>query len=307
MALITRAVAVLALLSTAFVLPVSAGLDEHNYAVGRHHGRAGPHRLPTGENELVARSSVGRPSKKKAMSWTASAKSMKHFAQSGQIGIVYNWQPNPPSGVYGIPGASQLWGMESLTQFRKVRGNYKYLMGPNEYNLHQPAGSGLSVGEVVTLWRNEIQPWSAKGHYLVAPSVTSAPNGITLMQQFFDELGGVGASKANAISLHMYTTDIGTMKTYVTQMHNALGNLDVWLSEFGCQDFAKGESCNEAQAIAFMQEVLQFCEETEWIVMCAPFGFMTGAEAQQWGLSSATALMDAQGNPTPLGEVFINF
>jgi len=113
----------------------------------------------------------------------------------------------------------------------------------------------MSVSDVVKLWNEEIRPYGA-GKILVSPSVTTATDGLSQMQEFFSTCGGndncgvcvsiplfpldiltdlYPLDQVSLLSLHYYGNKAGDLIDYVTKMHNALPNLPVWLSEFSCQ------------------------------------------------------------------------
>jgi hypothetical protein len=117
-----RAVTVLAFFSAALISTATAASISPNLARDERHNTHHRHHQ------------VSRSTKHfKGLSWTGSTEHIEPFAKAG-VTVVYNWQPVPPAGLskYGLEGASQLWGEKSVTEFRKVRSEYKYLMGPNE-------------------------------------------------------------------------------------------------------------------------------------------------------------------------------
>jgi len=113
----------------------------------------------------------------------------------------------------------------------------------------------MSVPDVVKLWNAEIRPYGT-GKLLVSPSVTTATDGLSQLQQFFSTCGGTDncgvcvliqlflniiltdlfpLDQVDIISLHYYGNQASDLITYVTKMHNSLPNLPIWLSEYSCQ------------------------------------------------------------------------
>jgi len=236
---------------------------------------------------------------KKGLAWGGEAKYMHNFVNEN-IAYVYNWGPKPPQG-HGPTSASMLWGYKDLVAFRQTRENYKILMGPNEFNLGSQAD--LSVPQVVKLWNAEIRPYK-KGRTLVAPSVTSAPNGLTQMQEFFSQCGahdGEPHCGVDVLSLHYYSHEAKDLIAYVTKMHNELFGIDVWLSEFACESFTGKGACTDQESWAFMEAVVEFCENTSWIVGYFPYGFMSNLG----NVNSVNSLYFSDGTPTALGKYFL--
>ena len=95
----------------------------------------------------------------------------------------------------------------------------------------------------------------SKGKFLVCPSVTTAPSGISELKEFFNTCGGndncgVCASintiifldfdglcmldQCDVLSAHYYGTESSGFITYVTELHNTF-NMNVWVTETACQ------------------------------------------------------------------------
>jgi len=330
MAVLTRIVAAVALVSILFADIAGASASDH-YARAAHHARSlakrAPHvkpaRLlegrgkrcrsdPTSSHSPVrhhtsstnaaeqtpSRSSLGGT--KKGLAWAAPVQDIDPFLP--HVNYIYNWGATPPI-VPNHESASMLWGYKNLAAFRKARDNYPILMGPNEFNL--AAQADMSVSSVVQLWNDEIRPYGKKGKYLVSPSVTSADSGLPDMRQFFKECGPNQDGEedncgVNAISLHYYSNSAEDLVAYLTKWHDAFG-LDIWLTEFACFNFSGGNGpCTNSQVWAFMEGVIKFAEKTPWIKMYSPFGF----ENDLGNVDNNDALL-SNGEPTALGKYYL--
>jgi len=242
----------------------------------------------------------GNPSsggKKKALAWGGSTDELAAFVND-HVGYIYNWREDPPQ-QSGLQAASMLWGYKNLDGFRQKRAQYPILMGPNEFNLGSQAA--MSVSDVVSLWNAEVRPYGG-GKTLVSPSVTTAPDGLSQLQQFFSTCGGTDNCGVHVISAHYYGNKASDLIDYLTKMHNALPFSPIWLSEFSCQPFDGQGDCSQDQAWAFMEGVVKFCETTDWIWAYAPYGLMKDLG----NVNPVNALMDSNGKPTALGQYFLD-
>jgi len=191
-----------------------------------------------------------------------------------------------------------LWGPEYLQRFTEVRANYPVWMGPNEPNLSSQAN--MAVGDLVTFWNTYIR-WPGQGKTLICPAITTAPEGKTYMQEFFKQCGGNDNCGCECLNLHPYYKNPADLIAYVTDMHNTF-NMPICITEFACQNFYGDESdATMGEVWAFMTEVLKFFETTSWVILYAPFGF-----EYPLSIGPNNALMDANGNPTPLGRYFLD-
>jgi len=192
-----------------------------------------------------------------------------------------------------------LWGQKNLAQFRANREKYKFLMGVNEFNLD--AQANLGVADVIKLWNDEIRPYK-DGRVLIAPSVTTAPSGISELQKFFDGCGGNDKCGVDMTSAHVYGKTPDDVISYCTTLHTTFG-LPVFVSEFSCQSFAGKGDCNAGEAEVFLKGVSEWAESTEWIKFYAPFGVMKDLG----NVNQVNALMSSSGKPTPLGSWWLNY
>jgi hypothetical protein len=48
----------------------------------------------------------------------------------------------------------------------------------------------MTAAQGAKVWNEQIRPYGLKGHTLISPAVTSAPSGITWMDDFFHGCGG---------------------------------------------------------------------------------------------------------------------
>jgi len=245
---------------------------------------------------------TGNPSLKKGLAWSASNSELRNFLQYGNIKYIYNWGANPPQ-EYGLTAACMLWSRtQNLDAFKENAPNYPILMGPNEINLASQAN--MAAEDVVSLWNQYIRPYAGK-KILVSPSVTSADSGPIELKKILDTCGDADGRPNcgfDYISLHYYGKTSQDLITYITKTYNALNNIPVWLSEFGCMDFANDATCTDEEVTTFMQEVSAWCESTEWIAMYSPYGFSDGG----LGVVNNYMPLIEDGKPSSLAKLFLD-
>jgi hypothetical protein len=235
-------------------------------------------------------------SSKKGLAWSGTNAQIPHFVNNDVV-VIYNWGANPPV-ADGLIGCSMLWGNKNLAAFRQYRDKYDCIMGMNEVNLGSQ--SGLSVGSAVALWNDEVRPLGLQGKTLICPSVTTASDGIPYLQSFFKQCKEKNDGQENcgcsALSAHVYDTSVDKVKSYLTTLHSTF-NMPIYMSELACMTFYDEAGCSNPEA--FMTEIMQFCQETSWMMLCSPYGF-----APSYG--GDVSLISGSGEPTSLGQAFLN-
>jgi hypothetical protein len=128
----------------------------------------------------------------------------------------------------------------------------------------------MNVDQGVELWNQYIAPLTGKGYKTFAsPATTSAPNGLDWITDF---LGRNLNVQPNVITIHWYDKGVQKFKDYVVDWYNKTGQRTIWVTEYACQDFNKGEQCSEGEIWDFLKETTQWMDQTPWIGAYAPFG-----------------------------------
>jgi len=223
---------------------------------------------------------------------------------------VYNWGAKPPTNwnKYGLQFVCQLRDgkSSSIEAFEKESPHHTYWMAMNEINLPAPSGSGLSAGAAASLYKRVMQTGCKSGkHYCIAPSVTTANGATNILKQFFNDLGGVKNSGIVALSAHPYDSDVKKVIAYVQSLHEEFG-LDIWITETACHAFyGAHQTCTVSESKAFLKALMAWANETDYVVIVIPFGWMSGPKAAQWGVGSEIALLNDANEPTELALSFL--
>jgi hypothetical protein len=192
-----------------------------------------------------------------------------------------------------------LWGPKQLSQFKSlVKAGYAdCVLGFNEPN--QAGQSDLDPAYAAQLWIDNIQPLKALGYTLVSPAPTNAPSGKKWLQDFLKACNG--KCTFDAVAVHFYGTDPNAMIEYLVDMHNTFG-VNIWPTEFACQNFSGGAQCSMDQVWKFFQTVKQWMEGQSWI----DYYFAFGTLYDMGNVNPLNQLLGGDGNPTALGRYYIS-
>ncbi|KAI0886331.1 glycoside hydrolase family 128 protein [Annulohypoxylon maeteangense] len=167
---------------------------------------------------------------------------------------------------------------------------------------NEPELNGISAADAVAKWRSSMLPLRQKyGAKLVAPGISSAPNGATWLQSFMGMLAA--NEKPDYLNLHFYTLqnsastqEVQYAKTYFTDKHNQY-KLPIIVGEIA--------SINRDgnQVVTFTKQMSSWFDGQSWIAEYGFFGVST--QVVNSFVSPAAQMLDANGNWTPLGKWWI--
>jgi hypothetical protein len=225
---------------------------------------------------------------------------LPHFV-TPKVGPIMTWSPYYPGNAksLGLIPCPMLWGPKQIGDFQRlvVQGYANVVLAFNEPN--QQGQSDLDPGYAAQLWKQYIQPLKDKGYALITPACTNAPSGKIWMRAFMDACDGC---QFDGLALHWYGTDPQQMIQYLQDMHNTF-NLDIWPTEFACEDFSgTGSQCSSDQVWNFMTTVKNFMDATSWVAHYFAFG----ALSDMGNVNPLNKLLGSNGYPTPLGSFYIN-
>ncbi|KAI0078714.1 hypothetical protein K474DRAFT_1582441, partial [Panus rudis PR-1116 ss-1] len=224
--------------------------------------------------------------------------SLKNFITKN-TGALYTWGPTCPDNS-PLPCYHMLWGDKQTADFDKAvkgaPGKSNVILGFNEPN--QAGQSDMTAQHGCELWKQHIQPKKAAGYTLVSPATTSAPSGMTWMKDFMKCCTGC---TIDAVAVHWYGLDADAFIKYLEQWHNAF-NKPILVTEYAVQDFGGGKQATLDEINAFHKKVGPYMLKQSWVAKFFPFGFMHDMN----NVNPKNQLMDAKGNPTPLGKMIIN-
>jgi hypothetical protein len=225
-------------------------------------------------------------------------------AVSGKTCWLYNWSPSPPSQaqlsglkfvpMYWGPGSDHAESFSSNVLYSDT--NYGLALAMNEVN--EPSQSNLDVWTGASLWRQYLLPLRQKGYYIISPSTTSAPTGITWMQNWLAQLGG--DELPNALALHWYGTSFNDFTGYVSSFHNAFPGYKLWITEFACTDFSGQNIWCDVPSFAAQAEA--WINSQDYIEAAFPFGLVTSMV----GVQEENRLMNWDGSLTGVGNEYLH-
>lgn len=172
------------------------------------------------------------------------------------------------------------------------------LLGYNEPDAKSQGN--LSVEKALNYWKS----LEEQGLLLCSPSCVHPDK--EWMTEF---MAGVKKNnlRVDYIGVHSYRgTDVNSFKELLKKTYLAYDKRPIIVTEFAVADWnAKSPEQNRHSpeaVLKFMQEILPWMEEQDWIVGYAWFSFQPTSSA-----GSSSALFDVQGNLTQLGEFYSNF
>jgi hypothetical protein len=219
---------------------------------------------------------------------------------NGEQRFLYTWAPTVPASAksLGFTTVPMLWGDRQIDVFTQtvVKGFATHVMGMNEPN--QSGQSDMSPEHGAYLWKTYIQPLRYQGYTLVSPATTSAPDGLTWIQNMLNACNG--DCTFDIIALHWYDTTFAKFQTYVELWHNTF-NKPIWITEFACQNFNGGAQPSNAQIWSFYEQATAWMDSTDYIESYMPFGFLDDMD----NVNPADSLFSGSGL-SDLGWMFAN-
>lgn len=127
----------------------------------------------------------------------------------------------------------------------------------------------MDIGTGAWMWNTYIAPLASQGYQILgSPATTSAPDGLTWIQGWLDQV----SVKPNVICVHWYDVGFENFQTYVQNFYDNTGRRTIWVTEFACQNFNGGAQCSMDQIWDFVNRATQWMDQTDWIGGYAPFG-----------------------------------
>lgn len=223
-------------------------------------------------------------------------------AITGRTCYYYNWSSwaADSSLTPGLQFVPMFWGGDHIDDWSSnilYSGNtYHAALGMNEVN--QAGQANIDPGTGAGWWRQYMLPLRQNhGTYLISPSTTSAPDGITWMQNWMGQLGD--SEKPNALAFHWYGYSFTDLQNYVNQFANTFPGYKLWLTEFACTDFTgQGIWCDVP---SFASQAASFLDNHPAIEVYFPFGFVGSMS----GVQEENRLMNGDGTVTAVGWEYL--
>ncbi|KAK4686425.1 hypothetical protein P7C73_g3703, partial [Tremellales sp. Uapishka_1] len=218
----------------------------------------------------------------------------------------YTWSPDNvgSADTLGLEFVPMLWGPNQVSDWWAQQSNWnsnvKSALFFNEPN--EGSQCNVAASDAVSYWMNDFLPVrSSKGLALGGAATTSAPSGLQWIQDFSSACTNAGNSAADCkmdfVPIHYYYTDVDNFQNYVSNFHQKTG-LDIWITEYACQDYNGGAQCSTSQVWNFHQSMSAWFDEQDYIVRYSPFGVMENMQ----GVNADNALMSSSGSITDLGS-----
>jgi hypothetical protein len=205
----------------------------------------------------------------------------------------YNWstQGTSKSGIEFVP---MFWGSKSLSS--AIPSASAFLLTFNEPNFK--AQSNLTAAQAASAWPT-IQS-KAAGLPIVGPGMNYCGpadqcNGTDPYKYLTDFFAACAGCQVDYVAVHWYNCDLPSLKDYLETGANLPGfeqfGKPLWLTEFSCDPNA-----TVAQQEAYMRAAIPYLESNPKVFRYSWFSADPIPNAK---------LMNADGSPTALGEVYI--
>lgn len=221
----------------------------------------------------------------------------------------YSWSPHSckQNDDLGLEFVPMLWGAKQVSDWHAAADSWpssvKNALFINEPNQHDQAG--IDIYGALPLWINDFLPKSrARGLRIGSAAPTSAPDGVEWVVNFYkycmEQNGNDDAKcKADFAPVHYYDVDVTAFQNYLVNFHQQVG-VNLWVTEYACQNFNGGAQCDDGQTWDFHQKMAAYMDGQDWIERYAPFGMMRNMQ----GVEQNNALMDPNGQVTALGKFY---
>jgi len=276
----------------------SSGADAGNGGAdpgsgGTHAGNGGAGTSGSGPSAGMAGASIGATGNCKRGIAANTAPGAAFFPA---LAWRYNWSPKRTGTDVGIEFTPMVWGSADVNA--TLPAGSKYLLTFNEPNFH--AQSNLTAAQAASYWPMLEAKASALGIPLVSPGMNFCGpaadcNGTSPYQYLKDFFAACQGCKVDYVAVHWYNCDLPSLKDYLEPGGNLEGfeqfGKPIWLTEFSC-----GPTSSVAQQEAYMRAAIPYLNENPNVFRYSWFSADPIPSAK---------LMNADGSPTALGQVYI--
>ncbi|KAH6658129.1 glycosyl hydrolase catalytic core-domain-containing protein [Truncatella angustata] len=243
-------------------------------------------------------------SSKRGLCWPVDNKdSVTSFTRPGtKVSWLYNWSPDPqPNTTSGmLEFVPMQWNHVNIDELggKLQSSGARTLLGFNEPELGDQ--SNMSVELAAREWVRCIEPLRKAGVRAGSPGISSAPHGVGWLRDFLAAIRA-GGSDVDFYCLHWYGEALGGFYDHIWSAYHQLGpDRPVWITEFACTNWSRDAPLPREHVEEFARESARYLDTLEWVERYAWFGPMrdTGTVGR-WA-----AMLDAEGNVTPLGRAY---
>ncbi|KAI1758130.1 glycoside hydrolase family 128 protein [Xylaria castorea] len=161
---------------------------------------------------------------------------------------------------------------------------------------NEPERSGISPEQARDIWYKQMLPLrKTKGKKLGSPAVASDENGQKWIEKF---MSLVSSDLPDFLCLHYYSNSADEAIKYIENMHNKWPKLKVMVTEIACTDR------NYQAVLGFTVKICNWMDTKDYIFEYGLFDFQR--KVADGFVSPAAQLMDANGNFTELGKMYVH-
>ena len=164
--------------------------------------------------------------------------------------------------LWGRPSTSSNSGQNDTGFLNSVSGQIKtgttnitHVLGFNEPDMSSYGGSGIAPSDAAQIWMQQIEPLARLGVELGSPACSSAPSGISWMQDF---LAACKNCTIDFMAVHFYGNFEG-LASHVGQYVGTF-NKTVWVTEFA---YAHADL---ADSQSFFNQSISFLDRNPWVL-----------------------------------------
>lgn len=242
------------------------------------------------------------PSSKRGLCWpTSNTDPVFPFTKPGsKISWLYNWSPTPTLNASSLDFTPMQWNHIAIDDLasKAQASNATAILAFNEPEL--PDQSNMTPELAASEWLRCIEPLRQKGIRCGSPGISSAPQGITWLQDFLRRIRAQN-SDVDFLCLHWYGVELGQFYDYIWSARFQIDeHKPVWITEFASTNWDKEKPLSREHVEKFARDSVGYLDSLEWVERYAWFGPMrdTGTVGR-WA-----RMLDDEGRLTALGKAY---
>lgn len=168
--------------------------------------------------------------------------------------------------------------LSSLWPFPRAAGENRHFLTLNEPDI--PSQANLSPEQALEIFRTNILPARSKFKFrLGAPAVSSSPEGLSWLREFWGGLTEQERGKIAFLPLHWYGTSLPELTSYLHTLH-AEFRLPLWVTEYAYVHMDRSQSTTPWEVEGFLAESCKLLDGLGFVERYAWFGAMD--EPGEW-------------------------
>ena len=216
---------------------------------------------------LHKHNSVMSPASKRGLCWPTSNVDPVHtFTKPGsRISWYYNWAPDPAKDASSIDFVPMAWNNVHIDQLEsKIKdANATSMLAFNEPEL--PDQSHMPAELAASEWLRCIEPLRKSGIRCGSPGISSAPQGVTWLQDFLRRIRE-GGSDVDFLAMHWYGVELGQFYDYIwSTRHQLDASKPVWITEFASTNWNKENPLPKEHVEKFAMDSTKYLDTLDWV------------------------------------------